>query len=125
MLTTANAPTVRRRWKLLAKMVKYQNMYKIKLFGLTFFFFFEGGWWNRCQRGKIGEGEEHREKEWCSRAGDQMLQLPEVWLNSESTKLRGVKEGIGAVPASKRWKPYCLNPSEVIRFCRGGLIVEQ
>lgn len=85
-----------------------------------FFFFFEGGWWNRCQRGKIGEGEEHREKEWCSRAGDQMLQLPEVWLNSESTKLRGVKEGIGAVPASKRWKPYCLNPSEVIRFCRGG-----
>lgn len=48
-----------------------------------------------------------------------MLQLPEVWLNSESTKLRGVKEGIGAVPASKRWKPYCLDPSEVIRFWRG------
>lgn len=69
---------------------------------------------------KNGEGEEHREKEWCTRAGDQMLQLPEAWLNSESTKLRGVKEGIGAVPASKRWKPYCLNPSEVIRFWRGG-----
>lgn len=39
----------------------------------------------------LREAEEHTEKEGYSGTGDQMLQISEIWLNSERTKLRSVK----------------------------------
>lgn len=121
-IQSANTPTVGRRWRLWVKIVKYQREWGLylvnhhsKWYGLSFSR--EDGGTDVRERKKILRVEEkRREKEGCTRTGDQMLQAPEIWLNFWKGQIAKCEMRDGAVPVSKRWKPDWLNASEIIRF---------